>query len=199
MNYKSIAKTIIDLKDKDLELRQTLLENGQLGEGYNEEMEKLHNSNAAILSNIIDKIGYPTIDKVGKKANDAAWLVIQHSISQPELMRKALRLLKKEVDENKTSPIHLAYLSDRIAVFEGRYQLYGTQFDWDESGQLSPNPFEDIDKVNQRRKSIQLNTLEEQIEMMRKQAEIEHEVPPKNFAQRKSDFDKWRKKVGWIK
>ncbi len=46
MNYKSIAEKIIDLKNSDLKLRNTLVQKGQLGEGYNEEMEKLHNSNA---------------------------------------------------------------------------------------------------------------------------------------------------------
>ena len=66
MDYKSIAERIIDLKNADLEFRDRLVQNGQLGEGYNKEMEKLHNRNAKILNDIIDTIGYPTICKVGK-------------------------------------------------------------------------------------------------------------------------------------
>jgi hypothetical protein len=37
----------------------------KLSEGYNEEMKELNNKNAKILDEIIDTIGYPTIDKVG--------------------------------------------------------------------------------------------------------------------------------------
>lgn len=199
MNYKSIAKKIIDLKNADLELRDKLIQNGQLGEGYNEEMEELHNTNAKTLKGIIDTIGYPTIDKVGKEASEAAWLVIQHSISQPDFMEECLVQLENAVSESKADPKNLAYLTDRVSMFKGKPQLYGTQFDWDENGELSPNPFDDLAKVNQRRKSIGLNTLEEQTILIRKRAENEQETPPIDFEKRKQEIDKWRKKVGWIK
>ncbi len=199
MDYKSIAERIIDLKNADLEFRDRLIQNRQLGEGYNEEMEKLHNSNAKILNDIIDTIGYPTIDKVGMDASEAAWLVIQHSIAQPDFMRKCLELLENAVSENKADPVNLAYLTDRIAVSEGRHQLYGTQFDWDENGELSAQPFDDLAKVNQRRKLIGINTLEEQTVMIRTRAKNENQSPPIDFEKRKQEIAKWRKAVGWIK
>ena len=197
MNYKTITKKIIELKNADLELRDKLIQNGQLGEGYNEEMAQLHSKNAEILNEIIDIIGYPTIDKVGKEASEAAWLVIQHSIGQPYFMKKCLTLLENAVTENKADPKNLAYLTDRIASFEGKPQHYGTQFDWDENGELSPNPFDKLTKVNQRRKSIGLNTLEEQTAIIRSQAKNENHSPPRDFEKRKKDFEKWKKKVGW--
>lgn len=199
MDYKCIAERIIDLKNTDLELRDRLVQNGQLGEGYNEEMEKLHNRNAKILDNIIDTIGYPTVDKVGKEASEATWLVIQHSIAQPNFMRKCVKLLENAVNENKAGPLNLAYMTDRIAVSEGKQQLYGTQFDWDENGELSAHPFDDFVLVNQRRKSIGLNTLEEQTVIMRQQAKNENQLPPTDFEKRKPEIAKWRKAVGWIK
>jgi hypothetical protein len=199
MDYKSIAEKIIELKNSDLTLRDKLVQNGQLSEGYNEEMKELHNKNAKILNDIIDTIGYPTIDKVGKEANEAAWLVIQHSIEQPEFMKKCAALLKNAVNENKADPKSLAYLTDRIAVFEDKLQLYGTQFDWDENGNLSPNFFDDLTKVNERRKSIGLNTLEEQIEIMRRVAKNENQLPSKDFEKRKQEIEQWKKNVGWTK
>lgn len=69
MNLKDIAEEIIELKNVDLKLRARLIQNAQLSEGYNEEMEALHNSNAKMLNEIIDRIGYPTSDKVGKEAS----------------------------------------------------------------------------------------------------------------------------------
>ena len=199
MNYKDFAERIIELKNADLELRDRLVQNGQLGKGYNQEMKKLHNRNAEILYEIIDTIGYPTIDKVGKEANEAAWLIIQHAIGQPAFMKKCVKLLENAVNENKATARNLAYLTDRIAVFESKPQLYGTQFDWDKNGELSPNLFDDSTKVNQRRKSIGLNTLEEQTEIIRRQAKNENQSPPTDFEKRRQEIEEWKKKVGWTK
>nr|WP_321357243.1 DUF6624 domain-containing protein [uncultured Draconibacterium sp.] len=199
MDYKSIANKLIELKNADLEFRQKLVQSGQLGEGYNKEMEVLHISNAEQLSEIIDTIGYPTIDKVGKEANEASWLIIQHSISRPAFMKKCAQLLKLAVAEKKANSIDLVYLTDRIAVFEEQPQLYGTQFDWDENGVLCPNPFDDLTKVNERRKSLGLNTLEEQTEKIREQAKTENHLPPPDFEKRQQELKDWKRKVGWIK
>lgn len=199
MDYKSIAENIIALKNADFALREKLIQNGQLSNGYNEEMKDLHNKNAKILNEIIDTIGYPTIDKVGKIANEATWLVIQHSIGQPKFMKKSAELLKNAVEEGKADPKNLAYLTDRIAVFEGKPQLYGTQFDWNEYGNLSPNSYDNLIKVNERRKAIGLNTLEEQTEIMRRQAEKDNQSPPKDFEKRKREIEEWKRNVGWTK
>lgn len=199
MLYKDIAVKIIELKNADFEIRNRLVKKGKLGEGYNEEMLNLHNKNAEILNEIIDTIGYPTIDKVGKEAAEAAWLVIQHSIGKPDFMKKCLKLLKNVIPKNRTALRHLAYLTDRIAVFEDKPQLYGTQFDWNENGELDPNLFDNLIKVNQRRKSIGLNTLEEQTEIIRRQAINENQSPPTNLEKRKEEIYEWRKAVGWIK
>ncbi len=199
MRYTDFAKTIIELKNADLELRNKLIQCRQLGKEYHEDMEELHNRNAQLLNDIIDIIGYPTIDKVGEEASEASWLIIQHSIGQPDFMKKCVKLLADAVSENKANPRNLAYLTDRIASYEGRPQLYGTSFDWDENGELSPKPFDDLTKVNQRRKSIGLNTIDEQIQIMRRQVESEHQLPPTDIEKRKQHYDEWRKKVGWIK
>lgn len=199
MANKTISKRIIELKNADLELRAKLIESKKLSEGYNEEMEKLHLQNAAILEEIINSIGYPTIDKVGKEASEAAWLIIQHSIGLPDFMKKCADQLQNEVDQKKADPIHLAYLSDRIAVLEGKPQLYGTQFDWDENGDLSPNLFDDLSILNQRRQSIGLNSLEEQTEIIRKRVKQENQLPPKDFEKRKQEVLEWKRKTGWIK
>ena len=199
MDYKSIANKIIELKNADLEFRQKLVETGQLGEGYNKEMEDLHISNAKQLDEIIDTTGYPTIDNVGKEACEASWLIIQHSVSLPEFMRKCTRLLETVVAEEKANPKDLAYLTDRIAVLEEKPQLYGTQFDWDENGKLSPKLFDNLKQVNERRKSLGLNSLEEQTQKIREQALKENHQPPPDFEKRQKEMKEWKIKVGWIK
>lgn len=199
MDFTSIAEKIISLKNSDLELRDRLIKSRRLGEGYDKEMKKLHTRNAEILEGIINRIGYPTADKVGQEASEAAWLVIQHSISHPDFMKKCMKLLATAVDEHKAEKLSLAYLTDRIAVFEGKPQQYGTQFDWDENGLLSPNFYDSVNEVNRRRISVGLNTLEEQTAVIRKRAQEENQQPPKDPEKRKQEMEAWKKAVGWIK
>ncbi|PTB97256.1 hypothetical protein C9994_03800 [Marivirga lumbricoides] len=199
MNYNEIAEKIIEMKNTDLQFREKLIQSGKLGEGYNQEMAEIHNKNAKTLNEIIDIIGYPTVHKVGKEANEATWLIIQHSIGQPNFMKKCAKLLEIAVHQNKSNSKNLAYLTDRIAVFENKPQLYGTQFDWDENGELSPNIFDDLKEVNQRRKSIGLNSIEEQTKIMRKQAKNNKQSPPTDFEKRKHEIEEWKKTVGWTK
>lgn len=199
MDYKASVEKIITLKNEDLKLREKLIQNGKLGEGYNKEMKRLHNRNTKLLNEIIDTIGYPTIDKVGEEASEAAWLIIQHSIEQPNFMKKCMKLLENAVHEGKADSRNLAYLTDRISVLEGNPQLYGTQFDWNENGELTANRFDDLMKVNQRRKLIGLNTLEEQTEIIRRRAKNENQSPPADFKKRAQEINAWKKSVGWKK
>ena len=198
MDQKDIPEIIIRLQNADSELRDKLISEGKLGEGYNQEMENLHNKNAEVLEQIINIIGFPTVEKIGNESAYSAWLVIQHSIGKPEFMKKCAKLLDIEIKNKKADPRNLAYLTDRIAAFENKPQLYGTQFDWDENGELSSNHLDDINKVNKRRKSIGLNTLEEQTEIIRIQAKNENHLPPKDLVQRKTEMENWKKSVGWI-
>ena len=61
-------------------------------------------------------------------AADAAWLMAQHAIHDPEFQRECLGLLEAAVWQGEASPRNLAYLTDRVLVHEGRPQRYGTQF-----------------------------------------------------------------------
>lgn len=198
MRFKKRAKEIIALKKEDDALREQLIKEGQLGEGYNTEMEQIHIKNAQHLEKIIAEMGYPTAEKVGEEASNAAWLIIQHAIGQPAFMRKCAKLLKNEVNQGVGNPLNLAYLIDRIAVFEGKLQPYGTQFDWDENGELCPMPMENINLVNQRRISLGLPSIEEQIKHIRKRTLDEGQTPPDDLSKRKQEMEAWKKKVGWI-
>lgn len=176
-----------------------MIEEKKLSHSYDLEMENLHISNAKKLNAIIDEVGFPTVEKVGIEASESAWLIIQHAISEPEFMKKCLKILENGIVENKNYEENLARLSDRIAVLEGKPQLFGTQFDWDINGVLSPNMCDDLSMVNIRRLKIGLNTLEEQTQKIRLQAENENQTVPKNLFEREIEINLWKKKVGWIK
>lgn len=197
MEYKAIATQILAMKEADLACRQRLIANGQLHEGYNAEMAAIHDRNASALEEIINKIGYPTTSKVGKEASEAAWLIVQHAIGRPLFMKKCLMALQAAATDDPLLGNHLAYLSDRIAVLEGKPQLYGTQFDWDEAGQLSPSPIDDLAAVNRRRAALGWESLEERTAAIRQQALQENQSPPSDLRQRNLEMAKWKQSVGW--
>jgi hypothetical protein len=49
----------------------------------------------------------------------------------------------------------------------GKDQIYGTQFDVDEEGWPTPFPITEPETVNEKRKALGLNSLEERMEEMR--------------------------------
>jgi len=198
MSIKELSNKIVALRNADLELRNQLIQSGELFDGYHPEMEALHIKNAEVLEEIIQDIGFPTTEKVGEEASKAAWLVIQHAISKPNFMRRCVSLLEDVVHRQKARPIDLAYLKDRIAVLEGNPQLYGTQFDWDENGELNPNLMDDVSVVDKRRKEIGLNSIAEQTKIIRQRAESEVQSAPEDYHVRHQQMTEWKRKVGWI-
>src|SRR2546426_845935 len=127
----------------DLALRDALARDGSLFQGYHPRMAALHQRHGTRLAALIDAHGWPGRSRVGAASARAAWLILQHAIANPPLMRRGLTLLQGGASEGEVSPLEVAMLEDRIRTFEGRPQRYGTQFDWDEHGRLSPLPLED--------------------------------------------------------
>lgn len=183
---------------RDMETRARLAAGGALFQGYHPEMEAVHLENAALLERAIDALGgWPVRSKYGDEAAGAAFLIAQHAISCPALQRRALALLLDAVAPGDASVLDTAYLCDRIAVFEGRPQLFGTQFDWDERGLLSPALCAEPQALDERRASVGLPPMAETVAHMRANAAAEGERAPPDLAQRRAEFEAWARRVGW--
>lgn len=120
----------------DLETRERLAEDGSLFDGYNPQMQGVHEANARELDAIIADIGWPTAQIAGDDGAEAAWLIAQHAIGLPQFQRKCLALLKCAVAAGQAPAWQMAMMIDRIHTYEGRRQVYGTSLDWDDGGQL---------------------------------------------------------------
>jgi len=110
----------------------------------------LDRKNTARLQEIILDIGWPTIQKVGKEASHAAWLIVQHAVHDIEFQKQCLALLRK-LPEHHFQKSEIAYLEDRINVTDGKNQRYGTQFYTDQNGALKPRPIDDVSNLDTRR------------------------------------------------
>jgi hypothetical protein len=182
---------------RDAETRARLAQSGALFEGYNAGMEAVHLENAALLEQAIEAIGWPGRARVGDEAARAAFMILQHAISRPELQRRGLELLLEAIPQGQANALDAAYLSDRIAVFEGREQVFGTQFDWDADGLLSPAPIREPESVDERRASVGLPPLAETTARTRMSAAAEGQNKPADLQHRRADFEAWARRVGW--
>src|SRR5881409_419910 len=99
----------------DLTLREDLARDGSLFQGYHPRMEALHQRHATRLAALIDAHGWPGRSRVGEEGARAAWLILQHAIGNPPLMRRGLTLLQGgATSSGETSPL----LEDRVRTFE---------------------------------------------------------------------------------
>lgn len=184
---------------EDEAMRQRLLEAGTLFDGYHPDMETVHVHNAERLAAVIDAQGWPEPERVGEDGAAAAWLILQHSISCPAFMRRGLSLLRAARAEGRelVDPAQLAMLEDRVRVYEGRPQVYGTQHDWDAEGRMSPHPIEDPAHVDARRSGVGLPPLAEATARQRELAVQEGQRPPHDPQARRAMIDAWARRVGW--
>ena len=67
--------------------------------------------------------GWP--DDLNMQGNQTIFLVIQHANLQTQ--KEYLPVIEKAVQDNKTFPANLALLKDRMALREGKKQIYGSQ------------------------------------------------------------------------
>jgi hypothetical protein len=192
---EGLRRRLVEMARRDLECRAKLLNAGEMGDFYHPEMQKVHEAHAAELERIIAGGSWPGIGTAGPDGAEAAWLIAQHAIGRPHFQRACRVLLQQAVERGEAEAWQLAYLTDRIRVFEGKPQLYGTQFDWDEAGEMSPNPIEDAAGVDARRAALGLPPLAETIAARRNEAESEPR--PADLAKRRHEFEAWARSVGW--
>ncbi len=114
--------------------------------------------NIAKVSRILDRYGWLSKDKVGDAGNQTLFLVVQHADLKTQ--QKYLPLMRKAVKKGHARASSLALLEDRVALAEGRHQIYGSQI----SAGATPEetyvrPLADPDHVDERRASVGLAPL----------------------------------------
>lgn len=114
--------------------------------------------NLGKVTDILDKYGWVGADKVGGQANQTLFLVIQHADLQTQ--QKYLPMMREAVKNNNASSSALALLEDRVALGEGKKQIYGSQIGYDNNTNTEyVLPLEDPDNVDTRRASVGLGPL----------------------------------------
>jgi len=119
------------------------------------------------LRDIFTKYGFPNYDLVGEKGSSNFWLLVQHQDRHPSFQDSVLVKMKIEVDSNKASASNYAYLVDRVKVNKGEPQVYGTQMQMNsDTTSFEPKDVIEPSRLNERRKSVGLDSIESYIQMM---------------------------------
>ena len=189
---EELRAELVAMDDHDQAVRAELAADGPYPGGYHPRMAAVHDSNAARLREIIHEYGWPTTALVGLDGTKAAHRIAQHSINHPDFMRECRSLIMAAGDRGEIPRDQFAYIDDRIRVYEGLPQLYGTQWHGGVDG-IEPHPVDDWNAVNQRRRALGLPTLDE---MRPKRSE---RLSQEEVDRIRTEELAWRRRVGWVR
>ncbi|OPC03517.1 hypothetical protein BAS09_07455 [Elizabethkingia ursingii] len=171
-NYNNdVRLKLLDVQSKDQSIRfiyQELKEkypyDNDLVKSAAKKMKKIDLESADAVAKIIDKYGWLGKDKIGKEANETLFLGIQH-IDDLVVQSKYLPVVRDAVRKGDAEPWHLAFLTDRILMNQGKKQVYGTQKILTKNPETSYIiPLENPEKVDELRKEIGLDSLNDDLQ-----------------------------------
>ena len=187
----SLREELLALAEEDRRVREELAADGSLFEGYHPRMEAVHRRNAARLRELIAEHGWPGASLAGADGAEAAWLIVQHAIGEPDFVRSSLELLRGAAGRGEAPAWQAAMLEDRIRMFEGRPQRYGTQLRPDTDGVARPYWTEDPEGLDERRRAVGLEPMADRL------ARAEPEPLPADRERLEREYEAWLRRVGW--
>ena len=111
------------------------------------------------IKKILDEHGWLGPDIIGDQGNMTLFLVIQHADLETQLTY--LPMMREAVEQGNARASSLALLEDRVALRQGKRQIYGSQVGRDpETGEYYVLPLIEPEKVNERRAEVGLGTIE---------------------------------------
>lgn len=138
-------------------------------------VQEIDSVNLVAIEKIIEQYGYPGKSLVGEPANQAVFYVIQHS--PLEILEKYFPIMVDAQKKGDISGVSLAMMEDRILMYKGQEQIYGTQI----KGMENKDgewiyflwPLEDQDSVEIKRKQV---GFEENLEEYLKKMGLEYQL-----------------------
>ena len=168
-NQKDLELKITKGLDLEQQIRAKLypmMKSGKVDIELNNQMGKVDSINQIYVNRYLQLYGYPKLSEQGKKICDGVFYIIQHS--NLETMEKYLPFLKKNAFRGEASKVHFAMMQDRVLMYKGEKQLYGTQASRrkNKKGYLTSKsyiwPIKNSKLVNSRRKKIGFKTTVEE-------------------------------------
>ena len=146
-----LAKQLSQRAARDQAARDTVFDKtGKPIPSAFKEMLIVDKNNLTWLKPLVEAHGFPTLQKVGLKGVENAWLLVQHADRDPTFQAKVLAELKPRLRTQPFLRSDYALLTDRVLLALHKRQIYGTQFDV-KNGRLVLRPTKDLAGLPQRR------------------------------------------------
>lgn len=107
---------------------------------------------------ILNNGGWPNVTTFSKEYNHNIFLLVQHADTEPKFQQQFLNFLNTHLAVKKSMRSEAAYLYDRIQVNLNLPQKYGTQGKCIKPGLWQPFKIENIQKIDQFRHAVGLNS-----------------------------------------
>lgn len=196
MQLKAKIHQLIAASEHDKVVRKELADAGELDTPkYNERMKQVHEENADLLEAFLDEYVWPYPDKFGVEAHEAAWFIAIHAVARPWFIKKVAKILEAAWKEGKISGKYYANFYDRIELYEGRKQRYGTHLFPTKDGWQALY-LQDPVHVDERRAEVGLQPLADWIAECEADETGYKEVDEEEY---QKGFDAWCKEIGWRK
>ncbi len=164
---KPLAQELEQIFDDDQKYRLLVDSAEKILAKNSPQMDSLHNiikthdlKNQISVTELLNKYGWLGIDDVGRKGNQALYLVILHS--DQATRKKYLPMMRDANERGKAAASELALLEDRVLLDEGKNQRYGSQLKFNpDKGTYELYPIDDPAGVNERRQEMGLAPLED--------------------------------------
>jgi hypothetical protein len=176
--------------ERDFLIQDIIFSKNDRNDFYPPELQRIHFENAQKLKALITKIGFPVLSNASEQGVKLSWLIIQHSLPDPEFLREALIQMRLAAGQEDYPLELLAHTEDLVAYLEGRSQIYGTYHEWIE-GELKAAATIDLSFLPLRRQSMNLPSAQDSL------PPHIFSRPPKGNDEYHHQFEKWLKQVGW--
>jgi len=152
------SKIVIDCSIVDSLLDKAIEADQDNRTGFTEYNKLIEVENQRLLINILDQCGFPNSKSYKKESVVHAFIILLHS--DYKIQKKYFNDVVKAIEIVDLRKSDIAYLEDKMLRALQRPQKYGTQNSYDENGNLILAPYDDFDKVNERRIELGLPVLE---------------------------------------
>jgi len=147
------------------------------------EMNRTDSLNQLRLGQFLAAYGWLPRSKIGDQAADGIFYVIQHG--PVEVMEQYLEDLQGLASQREADPTHAALMEDRILMYRGKRQRFGTQarsrLTADGQTEYYIWPIEDIEMVNERRAAAGFEqSVEENAARLQAVYDPQEKLPRKN-------------------
>ncbi|MCY1483635.1 hypothetical protein D3C87_61990 [compost metagenome] len=198
--FNDITKQLLDIDELDQRYRNQMEETiARFGSDSKESkalfknMKTTDSLNLIQVEAIINKHGWLGSDKIGSQANTTLFMVIQHAELPAQI--KYLPMMREAVKKGNARASSLALLEDRVALKQGKKQIYGSQISWNmKTNEGFVAPLEDPDNVDLRRAEVGLPSLQAYLAEMDMKWDVESykkELPAieETFFKKKNKID----------